>query len=138
MDANFDADELGALDAPQRATLLAGLARTWGVERRTVGRALARHLRGGTSKYARAIPAEGIECVALSLCAAFWLSRAWLISVVGIVVLALGRSSDVATTVGEALLALFAALMLVGFLRLGAASSSRTRYRRSNEERGPR
>ena len=45
-------------------------------EKKKLAKVLARHIRGGSSKYARSIPIDGVESVTLSLSCALWVVRA--------------------------------------------------------------
>jgi len=122
------------LEPLQQQLLTQGLARVWPIERRTIARALSRHLRAGSTKYARSIPTEGVESVTLSLCAAFWLGRAWLLFVPALILVVAGSGSSLAVVIGTAGLAIFGLVLIIGFLRLGAAARSRSRFRRAERD----
>lgn len=125
------------LEPSQQLLLDQGLVRVWPIERRPIARALSRHLRAGSTKYARSIPTEGIESVTLSLCAAFWLGRAWLLFVPALILVIAGGGSSVAVVIGDAGLAIFGLLLIIGFLRLISAARSRSRFRRVEGDGGP-
>jgi hypothetical protein len=102
------------------------------VERARLERVLARHLRRGTSKYAKSIPNEGIESVTLSLSGALWIVRGWVTLVVGLAIVLPTHGVNPLRVVGFVVLAAGAILFVVGAVRLGSALKSRNRFRRSH------
>lgn len=117
------------LSADQQSLFDAGNRLFWPVERRTLPRALARHIRAGNTKVARSIHTEGIDSATYQICVAYWMSRAWLSSFGGLAILFLGPARGPAHIVGEVLLGTGGALMLVGAERLRRALRSRKRFR---------
>lgn len=100
------------------------------VERARLERVLARHLRQGTSKYARSIPTEGIESVVLSLSAALWVVRAWPILVVGLAIVLPTHGVTPIRLAGFVVIAVGVVIFGVGVVRLASAVKSRNRFRR--------
>ena len=127
------ADSAAGLDPERVALLDAGSRVMWSVERDTLRKVLARHLRDGTSKYAKSVRTEGIECVALSLSAGLWIVRAFWIFLVGIALFTLGRNTPIVHTTGSLLLLLFAAVLVVGVSRLVQAWRHRRAFRQQRE-----
>lgn len=101
------------------------------LERARLERVLARHLRQGTSKYAKSIPSEGIESVTLSLSGALWVVRAWLILVVGLAIVLPTHGVTPIRLAGFVVIAVGVLLFGVGVVRLASAVKSRNRFRRS-------
>jgi len=101
------------------------------VERARLERVLARHLRRGTSKYAKSIPREGIESVTLSLSGALWVVRAWLTLVVGLAIVLPTHGVTPIRLVGFVVIAVGVVLFGLGAVRLASAVKSRNRFRRN-------
>lgn len=100
------------------------------IERARLERVLARHLRQGTSKYAKSISNEGIESVTLSLSGALWVVRAWLTLVVGLAIVLPTHGVTPMRLVGFAVIAVGVVLFGIGAARLASAVKSRNRFRR--------
>jgi hypothetical protein len=99
-----------------------------GFERSRLQPVLARHVRQGTSKYARSIPKEGIKSVTLSLSAALWISRAWVVTFVGLALALPTHGMTPAHISGLAIAACGVALFAVGFWRISSAFRSRSEF----------
>ncbi|MCU1363315.1 MAG: hypothetical protein JWM55_1143 [Acidimicrobiaceae bacterium] len=100
------------------------------IERARLERVLARHLRQGTSKYAKSIPNEGIASVTLSLSGALWVVRAWLILIVGLVLVLPTHGTAPIRLVGFGVIAVGVVIFALGAIRLVSAVKSRSRFKR--------
>jgi hypothetical protein len=100
------------------------------VERARLERILARHLRQGTSKYAKSIPNEGIESVTLSLSGALWVVRAWVTILIGLAIVLPTHGVTPIRLVGFVVIAAGVILFALGAVRLASALKSRNRFRR--------
>jgi len=123
------ADPAAGLDPESAALLDAGSRLMWTVERDALRKALARHLRDGTTKYAKSVRTEGIECVTLSLSAGLWIVRAFWLFLIGIALFTLGRNKPVVHAAGSILLLVFVAVLVVGLSRLVQAWRHRRGFR---------
>jgi hypothetical protein len=122
--------DVSDLSPDQQAQFREGCRVMLPVERARLERALARHLREGTSKQARAIPKEGIESVALSLSGALWGVRAWVTTWVGLVIVLPTHGVTSFRLAGFVAVAAGVILYVVGAVRLALALKSRNRFRR--------
>lgn len=100
------------------------------IERARLEPVLMRHLRRGTSKYAKSIPSEGIVSVTLSLSGALWVVRAWLLLIVGLVLVLSTHGTAPIRLVGSGFIAVGIAIFALGAVRLVSAVKSRSEFKR--------
>lgn len=125
--------DISDLTPEQQSLFEAGSRVMLPFERTRLQRALARHLRRGTSKYARSIPTEGIESVALSLSAALWGGWAWLVLLLGLSLTLPTRHVEPIRLVGYGVLAVGVSMFFFGAVRLVLAGRSRNRFRKGRD-----
>lgn len=120
------------LTPEQRDLLEQGRAVMMPIERARLERVLVRHLRQGTSKYARSIPSEGIASVTLSLSGALWVMRAWPLLFLGLVIVFTVHGTGLAKSVGYVIVAIGVVLFLLGSARLIRAVRRRNEFRQNH------
>lgn len=105
-----------------------------GIERARLQRVLVRHMRQGTSKYARSIPSEGIQSVTLDLSAALWVSRSWIGLFVGLALVLPTHGITPLRIVGFILLACGVALLTLGIARIWSGVVYRKKFQKALHE----
>jgi hypothetical protein len=99
------------------------------IEKKRLAKVLARHIRGGSSKYARSIPKDGVESVTLSLSCALWVVRAWGLLVVALVLLLVVKADSGLRIFGFIVGGLGVTSFILGGMRLGSALRIRKKFR---------
>jgi|GEM_PF-4098155 len=122
--SNQQEDKLALFEAGCRVMMSA--------ERSRLEPTLARHLSQGISRHYKLIPKDGILSVTLSLSGVFWLARAIIAFIAGLVIMLLGRAqgSIPIKSVGLLIVIVGTLLYVIAIVRFTLAIGSRYKFRR--------